>query len=93
MLPTDQHANVSGLVYQDLAPVIAPIANQISAKELQSLQTIVNNSEPMLVCAYGGENEIQVASNSKTLGFDLKAFTIGAILGDLRSGTAKPVVP
>ncbi len=93
LLPTDEHANVSGLVYQDLAPVLGPIANQISAKELQSLQTIVANSEPMLVCAYGGENQIEVASNSKTLGFDLKAFTIGTLLGDLRSGTAKPVVP
>lgn len=93
LLPTDQHANVSGLVYQDLAPVIAPIANQISAKELQSLQTIVANSEPMLVCAYGGENQIEVASNSKTLGFDLKTFTIGTLLGDLRSGTAKPGNP
>lgn len=93
LLPTDQHANVSGLVYQDLAPVIAPIANQISAKELQSLQTIVSNSEPMLVCAYGEENQIEVASNSKTLGFDLKAFTIGTLLGDLRSGTAKQAIP
>jgi hypothetical protein len=93
LLPSDQHADVSGLVYQNLAPVIAPIAAQLSAAQLQSLETIVKNSEPSLMCAYGGENEIDIASNSKTLGFDLKMLTLSTLLEQVNSGTRKRVTP
>jgi hypothetical protein len=93
LLPVDQHANVSGLIYQNLAPVIAPISGQISAAQLQALQTIVANSEPSVICAYGDESQIELASTSKTLGIDLKALTISALLDQLKSGTPKTVTP
>jgi hypothetical protein len=93
LLPSDQRADVSGLIYQNLAPVIAPIANQLSAAQLQSLQTIAANSEPSLICAYGGENQIQVTSNSKTLGFDLKMLTLSTLLQQVNSGTRQHVNP
>jgi hypothetical protein len=93
LLPSDQHADVSGLVYQNLAPVIAPIASQLSASQLQSLQTIVGNSEPSLMCAYGGENQIEIASNSKTLGFDLKMLTLSSLLDQVNSGTRQQAAP
>ena len=93
LFPVDQHANVSGLIYQNLAPVIAPIANQVSPAQLQALQTIVQNSEPSVICAYGDENQIQLASTSKTLGIDLKALTISSLLNQLKSGTPKAVTP
>jgi len=93
LFPVDQHANVSGLIYQNLAPVIAPIANQVSPAQLQALQTIVQNSEPSVICAYGDENQIELASTAKTLGIDLKALTISALLDQLKSGTPKAVTP
>jgi hypothetical protein len=93
LFPADKQANVSGLIYQNLAPVIAPIAGQLSASQLQSMQTLVANSEPSLICAYGEENEIELASNSKSLGLNLKALTISALLQQLKSGTPTSVTP
>ena len=93
LFPADQHANVSGLIYQNLAPVIAPIRGQISATQLQSIQTLVANSEPSIICAYGDENQIELASNSKTLGIDLKTLAISALLDQLKSGTPRSHTP
>ncbi|HET9743949.1 MAG TPA: FecR domain-containing protein [Terriglobales bacterium] len=92
LFPSDQHTNVSGLIYQNLAPVIGPIASQISASQLRSLQTIVSNSEPSIICAYGDENQIEIASNSKTLGIDFKTLAISAVLDELK-GTRTATVP
>lgn len=92
LFPSDQHANVSGLIYQNLAPVIGPIASQISPSQLRSLQTIVSNSEPSIICAYGDENQIEIASNSKTLGIDFKTLAISAVLDELK-GTRGATVP
>jgi hypothetical protein len=93
LFPVDQHANVSGLIYQNLAPVVAPIAGQLSAAQLQSIQTLVANTEPSVICAYGDENQIELASTSKTLGIDLKTLTISALLNQLRSGTPGAPTP
>jgi len=93
LFPSDKQANVSGLIYQNLAPVIAPIAGQLSASQLQSMQTLVANSEPSLICAYGEENDIELASNSKSLGVNLKALAISALLDQVKSGTHTSVTP
>jgi hypothetical protein len=93
LFPSDKQANVSGLIYQNLAPVIAPIAGLLSASQLQSMQTLVANSEPSLICAYGGESEIELSSNSKSLGLNLKALAISALLDQVKSGTHASVTP
>ena len=93
LFPQDQHVNVSGLIYQNLAPVIASIASEVSASQLQSLQTIVANSEPSVICAYGDEDQIELASTSKTLGIDLKTLAISALLKELKPGTQRNVTP
>jgi hypothetical protein len=93
LLPSDQHANVSGLIYQNLAPVLAPIQGQLPAAQAQALQTIVSNSEPSIICAYGDENQIEFASISKTLGIDFKSLAISALLEHLRPGTESGANP
>lgn len=93
LFPVDQHANVSGLIYQNLAPVLGPIAGQLSATQLQSLQTIVSNSEPSIICAYGDDNQIEFASTSKTLGIDFKTLAISALLEKIKPGTHEGVNP
>ncbi|HVH86885.1 MAG TPA: FecR domain-containing protein [Terriglobales bacterium] len=93
LFPADQHANVSGLIYQNLAPVVAPIKGQLSASQLQSMEALVENSEPSVICAYGDENEIELASNSKTLGIDLKTLAISSLLQQLKSGTPRSHTP
>ena len=93
LFPADQHANVSGLIYQNLAPVIAPIQGQLSATQLHSLRTIVSNSEPSVICAYGDENQIEFSSTSKTLGIDFKTLAISALLQQMKSGTQGGLTP
>jgi len=93
LFPVDQHANVSGLIYQNLAPVVTRIAGHIPASQLQSIQTLVANTEPSVICAYGGDNQIELASTSKTLGIDLKTLTISALLDQLKSGTPRAQTP
>lgn len=93
LFPSDQHANVSGLIYQNLAPVVASIAGQVSAAQLQSLETIVSNSEPSVICAYGDDSQIEFASTSKSLGIDLKTLTISTLLEQLKPGTHGSVTP
>jgi hypothetical protein len=45
------------------------------------------------MCAYGGENQIEIASNSKTLGFDLKMLTLSSLLDQVNSGTRQQAAP
>jgi hypothetical protein len=93
LFPADQYANVSGLIYQNLAPVLAPIAGQLPAAQMQSLQTIVSTSEPSLICAYGEDNGIEFASTSKMLGIDFKSLAISALLEHLKPGTQRGEIP
>ena len=71
LLPQDEQADVSAVLYQNLAPVIEPIAQQLSASQLQSLKQIAAETKPSIVCAYGENNAIRVASSSRLFGFDL----------------------
>jgi hypothetical protein len=79
-LPQDHHADVSGLIYQNLAPLVGPVMNQLSASQLQSLQQIAAESKPSVVCAYGEPNAIRVASNSRLFGLDLNTATLSTLL-------------
>ena len=93
LFPSDQHENVSGVIYQNLAPTIAPIAGQLSASQMESVQKLIANSEPSVICAYGGENQIEFASTSKTLGIDFKALAISSLLDQLKPGTHASAIP
>jgi uncharacterized protein DUF3352 len=80
LLPQDHHADVSGLIYQNLAPLVGPVMNQLSASQLQSLQQIAAETKPSVVCAYGEPNAIRVASNSRLFGLDLNTATLSTLL-------------
>lgn len=80
LLPQDEHANVSALLYQNLAPVIGPISQQLSPSQLQSLQQLAAETKPSVVCAYGEDNAIRVASNSRFFGLDLNTLALSSLL-------------
>ncbi|HET9836605.1 MAG TPA: FecR domain-containing protein [Candidatus Angelobacter sp.] len=86
LLPQDEHADVSGLLYQNLAPVIAPIANQLSPSQLQSLQQLAAESKPSVVCAYGEDNAIRVATSSRLFGFDLNTLALTTLMNAAQPG-------
>jgi hypothetical protein len=88
LLPQDEHPDVSGVLYQNLAPVIAPIANQLSPSQLQSLQQLAAETKPSVVCAYGEENAIRVATSSRLFGFDLNTLALSTLMKLAHPGKA-----
>jgi len=80
LLPADHYANVSALAYQNLAPVLGPIAQQLTPSQLQSWQALAAETKPSIVCAYGEEDAIRVASNSRFFGLDLNTLALSALL-------------
>src|SRR5262249_6494420 len=89
MLPQDQHANVSALLYQTLSRLVAPIADQLTASQRQSLGVLAAETKPSVVCAYGGENSVDVVSNSRFFGLDLNTFAITNLLRLTHPGTIR----
>lgn len=80
LLPQDQHADVSALVYQNLAPVVGPIMQQLSPSQLQSLQQLAAETKPSVVCAYGEPNAIRVSSASRFFGLDLNTLALSTLM-------------
>ena len=80
LLPADHYANVSALLYQNLAPVLGPIAQQLTPSQMQSWQRLAAETKPSLVCAYGEEDAIRVASNTRFFGMDLNTLALTALL-------------
>lgn len=80
LLPADHYANVSALLYQNLAPVIGPIAEQLTPSQLQSWQALAAETKPSLVCAYGEDDAIRVASNTRLFGLDLNTLALTGLL-------------
>ncbi len=80
LLPQDDHANVSALLYQNLAPVLGPVKAQLSPSQLQSLQQIAADNKPTVICAYGEPNAIRVASNIKSFGINLNAAALSTLM-------------
>jgi hypothetical protein len=80
LLPQDEHANVSALLYQNLSPAVGPIMQQLSPSQLQSLQQLAAETKPSLVCAYGSDNSISVASTSRFFGLDLNTMALSTLL-------------
>lgn len=80
LLPQDDHANASALLYQNLAPVLGPVMAQLSPAQSQSLQQIAADNKPTVICAYGEPNAIRLASNSKSFGINLNAAAFSTLM-------------
>ncbi|HEV2962211.1 MAG TPA: FecR domain-containing protein [Candidatus Angelobacter sp.] len=78
LLPQDRNTNVSALLYQNISPALAPLAQTLSPSQLQVFQQLAAESKPSAVCAYGEENSILVASNTRL--FDLNTLALTSIL-------------
>jgi ferric-dicitrate binding protein FerR (iron transport regulator) len=67
LLPSDNQANFSAMIYQNLGPILKPLASQLNSKELVLLQQLAVDSKPSVMCAYGESDRIEVASSGKLL--------------------------
>lgn len=94
LLPTESDANVSGLFYQNLGPVLAPVMGElgrfsgegkISPQQAQALEQLTEDSRPSLAYAVGEPDRIRVASThwGSTFGLGYQALLGLAGMGDL----------
>ena len=80
LLPPDQFTDVSALIYQNLAPVVGPVVQQLSPEQLDTIKALAAETKPSLVCAYGEPNAIRVASTSRFFGMDLNTLMLTNLL-------------
>lgn len=101
LLPRDGQADFSAVFFQHLAPLLAPLADglsqidggELTAEQRATLAELLDNAEPSLVYAYGGESSITVAGAGPggPLGMGMSAITgLGglATLGQTMSAAA-----
>ena len=90
-LPEDGFTNFSAIVYHNAGSTLGPIANQLKSAapltpaQQQSLNAILADSTPGLICVYGEPDRIVAATKASFLGFNL-----GTLMG---IADGKPVVP
>ncbi len=88
LLPKDEHANFSGLMYQNLSPILQPLSSQLNNQQVQLLQQLAAGSKPSVICAYGDQDRIEVASNSRFPGLDFNSLALFQLMGAMgRNGT------
>ncbi|HKF46249.1 MAG TPA: FecR domain-containing protein [Terracidiphilus sp.] len=86
-LPRDGNENYSSVLYQNLSPVLTPLLSQFTGDAAAAIQKLAADARPTVICAWGKDNRIDVASDSRLFGFDF--LTLGAIL----QGGNKPGIP
>lgn len=89
LLPTDNQANFSAMIYQNLGPILKPLASQLSSSQLAVLQQLAVDSKPSVMCAYGETDRIEVASSGKLLDLNPAFPTLLHLLGMSEHGTSR----
>ncbi len=85
LLPQDENTDYSGVFYQNLGPVLTPLLSQFNGEAADAIRTLASDARPTAICAWGKDNGIEAASDSRLFGFDF--LTLGAIL-DSRNKSA-----
>jgi hypothetical protein len=93
LLPNDNQANFSGMLYQNLGPVLQPIASQLNAQQLAFFQKLAGDSKPSVICAYGESDRIEMASSGQLFDFNPSALTLMHLLGAEEHGTSRQPHP
>ncbi len=89
LLPSDNQANFSAMLYQNLSPILKPLASQLNSGQLAMLQQLAADSKPSVMCAYGESDRIEVASSGKLLDLNPAFPTLLHLLGLSEHGTSR----
>ena len=89
LLPSDNQANFSAMIYQNLSPILKPLASQLNSGQLAMLQQLAVDSKPSVICAYGESDRIEVASSGKLLDLNPAFPTLLHLLGMSEHGTSR----
>ncbi|HWO39955.1 MAG TPA: DUF3352 domain-containing protein, partial [Candidatus Acidoferrum sp.] len=93
LLPSDNQANFSAMIYQNLSPILKPLASQLNSGQLALLQQLATDSKPSVMCAYGESDRIEVASSGKLLDLNAGFPTLLHLLGLSEHGTSHSANP
>jgi hypothetical protein len=93
LLPTDNQANFSAMIYQNLSPILKPLASQLNSQQLAFLQHMAADSKPSVFCAYGESDRIEVASSAKLFDLNPGLPTLIHLLGLSDHGTSRQANP
>jgi hypothetical protein len=89
LLPSDNHANFSAMLYQNLSPILKPLASQLNSGQLAVLQQLAADAKPSVFCAYGETDRIEVASSGKLFDLNPSVLTLFHLLGVSEHGTSR----
>ena len=90
LLPRDENENYSALAYQNLSPVLTPLISQFSGEAADAIRKLASDLRPTVICAWGKDNRIEAASDSRLFGFDF--LTLGAILDSRNKSAVQHVI-
>jgi hypothetical protein len=98
LFPPDRDVNVSGLVYQNLGPVVrslldAPGAGSLSAEQRRSVDALTQDTRPTVLCAYGEPSAVRVAGLGGVFDLDTSDLVLPMLLERVRRGTSRIAAP
>ncbi len=71
LLPKDQNLDYSAIGYQNLGPILQPLLDNVGGEQAAAVRQLAADARPTVICAWGRENRIEAASNSRLLGLDM----------------------
>jgi len=87
LLPKDNQANFSAMIYQNLSPILKPLASQLTSGQFALLQQLAVDAKPSVFCAYGESDRLEVASSGKLFDLNPGLPTLIHLLGLSDHGT------
>jgi hypothetical protein len=93
LLPSDNQANFSAMIYQNLSPILKPLASQLTSGQMALVQQLGADAKPSVFCAYGESDRIEVASSGKLFDLNPGVPTLIHLLGMSDHGTLRQANP
>src|SRR5882762_2209677 len=93
LFPSDNQANFSGMIYQNLSPILKPLSSQLTSGQLALVQQLAADAKPSVFCAYGGSDRIEVASSGNLFDFGQGLPTLMRLLDLSDHGTSHKANP
>src|SRR6266576_2346050 len=93
LLPKDNQANFSAMIYQNLSPILKPLASQLTSGQFALLQQLAVDAKPSVFCAYGESDRLEVASSGKLFDLNPGLPTLIHLLGLSDHGTSRQANP
>ena len=93
LFPSDNQANFSGMIYQNLSPILKPLSSQLTSGQLALVQQLAADAKPSVFCAYGGSDRIEVASSGNLFDFGQGLPTLMHLLDLSDHGTSRKANP